>query len=208
MADTIINVRGIARYPWLNKPDTKFEAAGVYKVDLEIDADTAEPLIRQFTDMRAAAMKEAQKALKGKKAKEADLPISPKLDEDGNETGAFVLKAKMKASGTSKKTGKQWTRAVPIFDAKGKPANPQIYGGSEIILGVKVQAWSNPKGECSVTCYLEGVQVIKLAAGSGGASASALGFSAVEGGYVEQDPDADTETNGEGEGEGGDYDFE
>ncbi len=204
MADTIIHVRGIARYPWLNKPDTKFKAEGLYKVDLEIDADTAEPLIRQFEDMRAQEMKAAQKALKGKKAKEADLPIQPKLDEDGNETGLFILRAKMIASGVSKKTGKQWSRAVPIFDTKGKPANPQIFGGSEIILGIAPKAWSNPKGECSVTCYLEGVQVIKLSQGSGGASAAALGFGAVEGGYSADD-DASDEVSEE---EASNYDFD
>lgn len=199
MADTIINVRGIARYPWLNKPDTKFEAEGVYKVDLEITADVAEPLIRSFTDMRAQAMKEAVKTLKGKKAKEADLPISPKLDADtGEETGTFILKAKMKASGVTK-AGKAWSRAVPIFDAKGRPANPSIYGGSEIILGLAPKSWANPKGECSVTCYLEGVQVIKLSQGSGGASASALGFGVVDDGYAEEEAV---------EGEAAGYDFD
>jgi hypothetical protein len=204
MADTILHVRGVARFPWLNKPDTKFDSDGVFKVDLEIDADTAAPLIRKFNDMRAETMKEAQKALKGKKAKEADLPIFPKLDEDGNETGSFVLKAKMKASGISKKTGKPWQRSVPIFDAKGKPANPQIYGGSEIVVGIAPKAWSNPKGECSVTCYLEGVQVIKLSAGGGGGSAASLGFGVVEGGFVADDV-ADDAVSTE---EAGSYDFD
>lgn len=203
MADTILNVRGIARYLWLNKPDTKFDSDGVFKVELEVTSEVADPLIRKFNDMRAQAMKEAQKNLKGKKAKEADLPISPKLDEDGNETGLFLLKAKMKASGVSAKTGKAWNRSVPIFDAKGKPANPQIYGGSEIILGIAPKAWSNPKGECSVTCYLEGVQVIKLSAGGGNTSAAGLGFGAVEGGYVEDDVADEAAVE-----EAGSYDFD
>lgn len=199
---TLIQVRGIARYPWLNKPDTKFKAEGQFKVDLEIDAETAEPLLAQFEDIRAAEIAAAKVKLKGKKPKEADLPLVPKLDEEGNETGTYLLKAKMTASGVSKKTGKPWSRVVPIFDAKGKPANPQIYGGSELILSIEPKGWANPKGECSVTCYLEGVQVIKLSKGSGGASASALGFGAVEDGYSEDEVEV------EGEAAGEDYDFE
>jgi hypothetical protein len=199
---TLIQVRGVARYPWLNKPDTKFKAEGQFKVDLEIDAETAEPLLSQFEDIRAAEIAAAKVKLKGKKPKEADLPLVPKLDEEGNETGTYLLKAKMTASGVSKKTGKPWSRVVPIFDAKGKPANPQIYGGSELILSIEPRGWANPKGECSVTCYLEGVQVIKLAKGSGGASASALGFGAVEDGYTED------EVEGADAAVGEDYDFE
>lgn len=198
----LIQVRGIARYPWLNKPDTKFKAEGQFKVDLEIDAETAEPLLSMFEDIRAAEIAAAKVKLKGKKPKEADLPLVPKLDEDGNETGTYLLKAKMTASGVSKRTGKPWSRVVPIFDAKGKPANPQIYGGSELILSIEPKGWANPKGECSVTCYLEGVQVIKLSQGSGGASAAALGFGAVEDGYAEDEGE-----EGDAGDEGG-YDFE
>ena len=202
----ITNVRGIARYPWLNKPDTKFDAAGVYKVDLELDAETAAPLVELCERLQDAAAKEYAAAKKGKKAKLVDLPIQPQLDpETGEETGNYILRAKMKASGVTKK-GKAWNRVVPIFDAKGKPASIDIYGGSEIILAVKPHGWSNPKGECSVTFYLEGVQVIKPSKGSGGASASGLGFGSVEGGYVAEEDDTSVSDDEAGEESG--YDFE
>lgn len=205
MADTIINVRGIARYPWLNKPDTKFDAAGKYKVDLEITADDAAALLPALEKLREQAKADFQKAAKGKKAKDADLPLFPQLDSEGNETGAYILRVGMKASGVSKKTGKPWNRAVPIFDAKMRPANPQIFGGSELVVSFKAQGWANPKGECGATCYLEGVQVIRLSSGSGGSSAAGLGFKAQDG-YSAED-DAVTEEGGETSAEGG-YDFE
>lgn len=207
MADQMFQARGVARYPWLNKPDTKFDAAGKYKVDLEITAEDAATLLPALEKIREQTKADFQKSAKGKKAKDADLPLSPQLDNEGNETGAYILRVGMKASGVSKKTGKPWTRAVPIFDAKGKPANPQIFGGSELIVSFKAQGWSNPKGECGTTCYLEGVQVLKLATGGGGsASAAGLGFKAQEG-YSAED---DEVTNVEAEdtaSEGG-YDFD
>lgn len=203
----IINVRGIARYPWLNKPDTKFQPEGVYKVDLEIDAETAAPLLELCERLQAEAAKQYQAEKKGKKAKLADLPIQPQVDpETGEETGNYILRSKMKASGVTKK-GKKWERVVPIFDAKGRPASIDIYGGSDIILAVQPRGWANPKGECSATFYLEGVQVIKPAKGSGGASASSLGFGAVAGGYEADDVDDDAADEADVEQEGG-YDFE
>lgn len=206
MADPLLQARGIARYPWLNKPDTKFDAAGKYKVDLEITAEDASKLLPTLEALRSQAKADFQKTAKGKKAKDADLPLFPQTDSEGEETGNYILRVGMKASGVSKATGKAWNRSVPIFDAKGKPANPQIYGGSELIVSFKAQGWSNPKGECSATCYLEGVQVLKLAQGGGGRDASGLGFKAQEG-YSAEDDAVTNEDAGEDAAENG-YDFD
>ena len=203
----IMKVRGTARYPHLNEADTKFDDAGVFKTDLILDQETGAPIEVRFEKMRAAQMAETQKKLKGKKAKEADLPIQPEYDDEGNETGNYVLRVKMKASGISKKTGKAWSRKLPLFDAAGNPSSARIGGGSEIIAAFEPSAWANPKGECSVTCRLEAVQIIRLSEG-GGASASRFGFGAVEGGYVAADEDeADTGTEAGEEAEAEDYDF-
>ena len=48
MAEKLIEFttpKGIAQYPWLSKPDTKFNEEGVYKVDLIIPKSDAIPLI-------------------------------------------------------------------------------------------------------------------------------------------------------------------
>ena len=178
-----VQIRGIAKVPHLNDPDTKFDDAGVFKTDLVVAADVAEPLIARFEKMQAAKMDEYQKEKKGKRAKAADLPIQPELDEDGNETGSYIVRVKMKASGISKKTGKAWSRQLPLFDSVGNPTSARVGGGSDIIVAVEPASWSNPKGECSVTLRLEAVQVIR-ASGGGGRSAGAFGFGAVEGGFV------------------------
>lgn len=188
---TQIHLRGIARFAWLNKPDTKFDSAGVYKTDLILSPEVAEPLIARFEKMREAAMADFQQEKKGKRAKEADLPIRPELDEDGNETGNYVAKVKMKASGVAKRTGKAWSRKLPLFDSVGSQTNARVGGGSDIICCVMPKAWSNAKGECSVTMYLEAVQVMRAAGGSA-QDAGAFGFKAQEGGFVAPTDDEDT----------------
>jgi hypothetical protein len=209
---SLMQVRGIARYPYLNKPDTKFDDCGVFKVDLIITNEVGTPILSRFTKMRLSELTETQKRLKGKKAKEADLPIQPELDEGGNETGNFILRAKMKASGISKLDGSAWSRQLPLFDAGGKPTSVRIGGGSEIILAIEPKAWSNPKGECSVTCYLDAVQVLSAMSGGGG-TASQFGFGVVEGGFSSSEDDQIPEDEDEDEGAGGEaadepeYDF-
>jgi hypothetical protein len=201
MSNQQLHIRGITRYPHLNKPDTKFDDAGVYKTDLILDAATGSKLTASFERARAAEMQEVQARLKGKKAKAADLPVQPELDDTGEETGQFILRAKMKASGISKKTGEAWKRSLPLFDADGVPTNARVGGGSEVIACITPKAWSNPKGECSVTCYLEAIQIISLSAG-GGATASRFGFGAVEGGFKSSEMDAADEDEDDVEIEG------
>lgn len=182
----LIQVRGTARFPWLNTPDTKFDEAGVFKTDLLLDSETAAPLLARFEAMRDAAMAEWQAEKKGKRAKAADLPLFPELDEDGNETGSYILRVKAKASGITK-AGKPWRRQLPLFDSVGNPTNAKVGGGSEIVVSVEPRAWANPKGECSVTMRLEAVQILRLSEG-GSRSAGAYGFDKHDG-YVASDDD-------------------
>ena len=44
----IVSPRGIAVYPWLNRPDTKFSQMGTFKVTLKVAAEDAAPLIRKI----------------------------------------------------------------------------------------------------------------------------------------------------------------
>jgi hypothetical protein len=211
MAKEIIQVRGIAQFPHLNTPDTKFEAHGVFKTTLELTAEVAAPLIERFTAERAAKAAEYEKMKKGKKAKLADLPIVPQTDEEGAETGAYELKLKMIASGTSFRTGKPYVRKLPLFDGGGKPTNARVGGGSELICAFEPNPWANAKGEVSVTCYLEAVQVLRLVDG-GGATAGAYGFGAVDGAFAGKDREDDDqatpgETEGDDDGGQASYDF-
>jgi hypothetical protein len=198
--------KGVAIYPYLNRPDTKFDAKGVYKVDLRVPGDEADDLIAKITATQeeAAAMakkKAAEQKKKGKKVtpKEADLPYFEACDEDGNETGEVVFRFKSTASGVSKKTGKKWQRKIPLFDSKGKPSKASVYGGSTLIVAFTVEPWVNPKCEYGVKLQMEAVQIIELVTGSGQRSATEYGFGTVEGGYEADDESEDDEDEGSSE---------
>ena len=58
----IVSPRGIAVYPWLNRPDTKFSADGDFKVTLKVDAAEASPLIKKLDDIISNYHEEKAKA--------------------------------------------------------------------------------------------------------------------------------------------------
>ena len=199
---TFVTPKGTAIFPKLNTPDTKFNAAGVYEVKLAFDADTpgldafrakVEAMVDERYDEEVAALTEAGKGGLAKKLTK----VSPfKAEEDpatGEETGRILVKAKMTASGISKKTGKPWTRKPNIFDAKGQLIKnpPQIGGGSEMKLSVEPVSYvaQNDK-TVGVSLRLEAAQIIKLVV-FGSRDAAGYGFGEEDGddlsGYAEEE---------------------
>src|SRR5207253_2129882 len=117
--------------------DTKFKENGEYKTNLVLSAEDAAPLVK-MADERLAALREGDevaelekkrlewnKKMKATPKKQIDeltenKPYAMEMDDDGEETGNVIFKFSTAASGTSKKTGKPWTKTLDIFDAKGK----------------------------------------------------------------------------------------
>jgi len=201
--------KGTAVFPYLNKPDTKFDAAGVYQTDLKLTGADAAKVQKVIDEALAEAKAEATKKGKEKKKqpKQADLPCRPELDDDGDETGNVLFKFKSKASGVSAKTGKEWKRSIPLFDAKGKPITDLVYGGSTIIIAYVAMPWVNPKLEYGVKLAIEAVQVIELSQGGGGRrNASAFGFEEEEG-FTKEDDEETSETEDKSETSDDDEEF-
>ncbi len=136
--DVRITPKGVAVWPRLNEPDTKYKDEGEYTVKLAFDTDDKEArkLIVDLEKIRDEQYAQ-WKSENPKKAKTATLgPVyTDELDDDGEETGRILLNFKMKASGVSKKTGKKWTRKPDIFPAKGKDPlkNPPSIGGGSVL---------------------------------------------------------------------------
>ena len=63
---------GVAQYPWLNNPDTQFDHAGQYKVNLRLSPEDAKPLMDEVREAAAEAF--------GDKAKSASLPFVQDAD--------------------------------------------------------------------------------------------------------------------------------
>jgi len=194
----IVTPAGRAVFPKLDKPDTKFDAAGVYSVKLAVPAESVadilsklEALRDEFLAEQTAKLVESGKAGKAKSLKTRDIaPVE--FDSEGNETGNVLLSFKMKATG-QRKDGSTFTRAPSVFDSKRVKLDPvpPIWGGSTLkVAGEAMAYYMASTNEVGVTLYLQGVQIIELKTG-GGSSAQDFGFGE-EAGFT-----ADTAPKGE-----------
>jgi hypothetical protein len=187
---------GTASYPWLTSPDTKFNKAGVYSVNLVFDEDDsyAQSLVElidsKIEESYQAALEEANTPAKKKKVKKANAPYSlVEDDETGEPTGQVKFVFKMNATGKGK-DGSEYTRKPKLYDAAGKDITNTLKGfvGGGSVLRVSFnfsQPWYMAQVGAGVTMYLNGVQIKELV--QSGASADAMGFGEVEGGYVNED---------------------
>jgi hypothetical protein len=168
---------GVAQYPYLNKPDTKFNPEGEYKVNLELNADDAAEICTFLDEQLAAAVAKAKKENPGKKIKEGTAGYD--VNED---TGKVTLKFKLKAK-VNTKSGDSFDQKVVLFDAKGKPITsaPNIGGGSKVKVSYEVVPYYTAIAGAGVSLRVKAVQILELVEYSGGASADAYGFGEEDG---------------------------
>jgi hypothetical protein len=193
----IITPIGVFKYAHLNKPDTKFNADGEYKVTLILDKDedSTKALIKKLDALHKEAFEagveqfeEANgKAKAAWKKKGITEPVlndyyDDEVDDEGNPTGNIELKFKTKAQFKDRKTGEMKKKTVPLIDGKGQTIptkkRPLVYGGTEGRIAFATNAAFIPKGaDVYLGLYINSVQITKLVSGGGGANP----FGAVEG---------------------------
>lgn len=172
---------GIAQYPYLNKPDTKFNPDGEYKCSLEIPSDKAQQIVTFLDEQHEAAIAKAKKENPGKRIKEGDVPYTV-----NEETGAVTVRFKLKAKVTPK-NGEPFEQRPALFDAKGKPlANVNVGGGSTLKIAYELLPYYTAIVGAGITLRLKAAQVIDLKEFSGGAGAGAYGFGEEEGYEAEE----------------------
>ena len=171
---------GIAQYPRLNVPDTKFVAEGNYSVKLEVSGDEAQKLSAFLDTKMQESIAEAKKQNPTKKIKEADAPYS------WNDDGVLSVNFKMKASGVTKE-GKAWNRKPALFDAKGKPLGVglTIGGGSKLVLSYTPSPFYTALIGAGLSMRLEAVQVLEFKEG-GNKSSNSFGFEEQDGFEAEE----------------------
>lgn len=177
---------GIAQYPYLTKPDTKFNPDGEYKLKLEIPGDEAQALVTFLDEQVEASLAKAKKDPDnaGKRIKSGEPPYV--IDEN---TGKVIVSFKLKAIVRPKK-GEPFTQKPALFDAKGKPlgVDAKIGGGSKVKIAYEVVPFFTALVGASVSLRMKAVQVIDLREFSGGAGADAYGFGEEEGYEAEDTP--------------------
>lgn len=162
---TLVTPAGIAEYPWLQTPDTRF-GEPTYKVNVRISGDEAVAFMEKIEEVKAEALAHLQEDPKNKKLADLTLPIAEAEDEEGNTIpDTWIVKCKAKAFFTGQ-DGKVVENKLTIVDAKKKPVGVSIYGGSKVKVAINVGAAATSiyKG---LVFRIAGVQVLELVSGGG-----------------------------------------
>lgn len=200
----MITPKGTLVYPWLTKPDTKFNPQGEYRTTLAVPQESCEEFCKKLDKILDDFFNEEVEKAKPqdkKKIKKAE-PYTPQYNDAGEETGNMIFKAKLKAEVTMK-SGESYTQKPKLFDAKGAaiPASVNPYGGTQAKLSVQVVPYCMPATkECGLSLRLQAVQVIQLVQGSGGGNADSYGFEEEDGYVTEKE---ETFSNEEAASDGG-----
>jgi hypothetical protein len=143
---------GIAAYPWLSKPDIKFDPDGVYQVNLITDKkgakqlkDLAEPYKPQpggFDPVKKEFVKDDQGVSK--------------------ETGKYTTTFKLNAVGKSGKTGDTWSQKPVIFDSNGNRVHGKVNIGAGSTIQVSFEMNPYTQGKGGVSFRMKGVRVYDL----------------------------------------------
>jgi hypothetical protein len=185
---------GVAIYPHLTKPDTKFKPEGEYTVKLRFAPGEIADLQAKCEVLAKERMAEAiadKPALK--KVAKYVLPFKPELDDEGDETGNLIGNFKMKAEVT-KKDGTKFTQKPAIFDAAKKPTKANPWSGSELKVNFEAFPYFNEKDkEAGVALRMFAVQIVKLVSGGTG-DAESYGFGSEEG-FVDESSAEETSTS-------------
>ncbi len=188
---------GTASYPFLTRPNTKFDADGEYRVTLILPANEAKPLMKSIDE----AMKESFEKAKSdnpKKAKSirmAKPPYTNVTDDNGNETGDIQFGFKMKAKITPRNGGEPFEVKPALFDAAGQslPKTVSIGSGTKMKICAELIPYFTDLVGAGITLRLKAVQIIELIEYNG-QTADKFGFG-VEEGFVfgsDETPDAGT----------------
>jgi len=165
---------GIAHFPHLNAPDTKYNPEGVYHTKLRMDS--TDPSVAKFIEWMDAeydaayesaiqqvldAGKFKTEAAARKRVKHADKPYVYVVDEEtGDDTDEIMVNFKLPASGTNKKTGKKWTMTPKIYLTQALLEQypdelPSIWGGSKLSVSVSPFHWYTEKLGAGVKLRVE-----------------------------------------------------
>ena len=187
---------GIAVWPKLNSPDTKFNAAGQFLTKLQLSAEEAQPLIDKYEkELNAFFESEKEELMQGDgkakaKAKAlklaSDKPYKAEFDDEGEETGNILFNIKMPHKIV--REGKPDLLLYPdIFDSNSKLLKnpPQIWGGSKLVIAGQMRPFNTNIG-VGMSLRLQAVQIIELVSGAS-KGASGYGFGATAGGYEGDD---------------------
>jgi hypothetical protein len=204
MAKQIVSPKGEAKWAFLDKPDTRFDEDGIYRIELVLEqTEQVQSFLDRLDEMANEAWEEQTKETKPTVKSKAVLAKPYQAEEDpetGEETGRIVVRFKSKAKVQTKKG--LMDMKPRVFDAKGRTVNPvpKIGNGSTVKVAFAYRPYFVASSRrVGVSLYLNAVQLIELVEFGGGNP-----FGEEEGGFSADTFEAQTE--GSGGDDGGDAD--
>jgi hypothetical protein len=204
-------------FPYLNKPDTKFNAEGEFRTKAKFEGEAAVTIVELLTGYYDKAIAAMVEELKGKAKtpelakkiteksikRAADKPWKDELDDEtGEPTGNVIVSFKQKAQITGK-DGTVYKKRVDLFDVAGKkfPIEKLIYGGSTAKLAYEALPFYTPALGAGLTLRLKAAQIIDLRT-NGPKNADEYGFGSEGDGLPEEElSDGEQDTPAEGAGD-------
>lgn len=187
---------GEAIHPWINKPDTKFNEDGLFKLGLRLSGPEADKLKTAIDAAAEAAFDEMTAEMTPGERKKFSVyrPYAEVEDDNGNPTGEIEFDFKQNAK-IRLKDGTVKAIKIGIQDSRGKDVSVQVWGGSilRVMYSMRPIKMAGLK-QIGVRLDFSMVQVKKLGSGN-----SSRGFGAVEDGWTADDEMAESESKGSNE---------
>jgi hypothetical protein len=145
----ILKAYGTALWCKVQEPEfhPEYSPDGMFRTKLvitEAEKDRLEGIFNPLIAAHRTEVLNGQKTPAARKALEKALknatPFKAELDENGDETGDYVMNFKRKAVLVAKATGKVYPQSVKVLHGKGTPLpkTTQIGNGSEIVVAFEV----------------------------------------------------------------------
>lgn len=171
MEQKIVTPIGLAKFPKLSQPDKTFDKEhGTFSVDLVLNEKEAESLRSEIDSFSSDALEHMKKLTGVANMRVADSPLRRETDQEGNETGNYVIKIKAKA---------QFIKHIPVFDKEGNPFADNVNYGSKIQVSASLASYK-AQGKFGVTVRLNAVRLLELGESSSGTAKSFFGSDAVD----------------------------
>lgn len=140
-------------YPWLNRPDTTFDADGAYATNGVFSKRDAKSMMALCDKVHEKAQIKFEDV--NKKGKEASLPYFE--NDDGDIEFKFTQKAVIK-----NKKGETFKKTVAVLDSKRRPVVANIGRDTIAIIAFEPVPYYHPSQGAGCTLRLKAVQIIKL----------------------------------------------
>lgn len=149
---------GVAKFPHINAPDTKFSRegeAGRFSVKLLFEGDTADEVTSTLEEFKLKA-EENYKRVHGREKKISYMPLSEDVDKEYKPTGKLALTLSAKADKTP---------SIIIYNKYGDRSDREIKFGSELSAFITLFSY-DVAGKFGIGARLRAVKVESYSSGA------------------------------------------